>query len=287
MNRTKYPHNIGNLYMSRDTLQHFKNPLKRVEPSGFHFSPVSLLTADLMDIFEYVNDDLTGVDQICPLDSKAGWNADIDIYRAARFCNNLRHLRKKARTTFSVEDMHLIAKASGRLQKPIGASGADLDWALLVCPDLFLHLRTHFTKSTGPKLKAFLACELEIGDGAIKCVKLEGVQNGGQNGDQDVEKPAAGDSDNAKGSPKEFSIDSKYDVPLFADVKFTGTHVLAAFPDVCLTFYWMEKRWVTDVHMDTGTIPPMVMMLWVTYLIDYFTPSKMTIFLLSPLRQKS
>lgn len=54
--------------------------------------------------------------------------------------------------------------------------------------------------------------------------------------------------------------DHTYSVPLCADGECSSVQIVAAFVDVWLTFYWLEKKWISDVNMYSAAIPLTVMM---------------------------
>ena len=56
-------------------------------------------------------------------------------------------------------------------------------------------------------------------------------------------------------------VDVNYAVTECPNRTFAGAELVAAFFDVCSTFYWTEKKWVMDVSMYTEAIPPTIMML--------------------------
>ena len=251
-----HPYHLGNMYMDRETLKLFKNALPKLKPDGFYFSPAGVLGADIGDIYTHVRKGLFGTDQICPDIPLAAWNGNKDVYWAVKLCNEMQAKRRTARATFSVCDMTIISKASACLQRHC-ASSSHLFWAMLVCPVLFTDLRTRLRGCDATSLKSLLASDFQIKNEVLVGRELANIA-------KESNEKVKDDSDSevsveAMGRTGDGGVD--YAVPECPDGIFAGAQIVAAFFDVCLTFYWIEKKWVTDVSMYTAAIPPTVMML--------------------------
>lgn len=250
-----YPYHLGNMYMDLDTLKLFKNALLRLKPDGFYFCPTSVLSADINDIYTHVRRGLVGTEQVFPDIAARDWNGNEDLYWVVRLCKEMQAKRRKARATFSIEDMTIISKASECLQRQ--SSSPDLSWALLVCPALFKDMQTRLGSSDATTLKSLLVSDFRIEKEVLVYRELADVAKESNeklkdDDDSDVDAEVTGRTGDG-------GID--YVVPECLDGTFTGSHIVAAFLDVCLTFYWLEKSWLTDVCMYTAAIPSTVMML--------------------------
>ncbi|KAF1833155.1 hypothetical protein BDW02DRAFT_570352 [Decorospora gaudefroyi] len=250
-----YPYHLGNMYMDRDTLKLFKNALLRFKPDGFYLCPTGVLNADINDVYTHVKGGLFGTEQIFPDIALADWNDNDDLYWAVKLCKEMQVKRRKARATFSIKDMTIISRASERLQRH--PSSPDLFWALLVCPALFTDLRTRLGSLDATTLKLLLVSDLRIEKEVLVCPELADVA---KESNENVKDDADSDVDAVvTGRTGDGGVD--YVVPECLDGAFTGARLVAAFLDVCLTFYWIEKMWLSDVCMYTAAIPSTVMML--------------------------
>jgi hypothetical protein len=165
--------------------------------------------------------------------------------------------RRKARATFSVNDMGIISKASLCLQERFKSSSEDLFWAMLVCPALFTDLKTRIQGSNAASLKPMLSCVVQINSEVLSCTELANTpEEKGEKDNDDARSDAS-----APGVVDGRTGDDEYVVPQCADGKYTGAQIIGAYLDACLTFYWIEKKWVSDVSMYSAAIPPTVMML--------------------------
>jgi hypothetical protein len=118
----------------------------------------------------------------------------------------------------------------------------DLTRVLLICPDLFNDLAHAFEAMT--YLSAFddsLSKPVRYQGGDLECAKL-------------IERCAASDISNEKPMSK------SYKTPLCGDGEYSGSQMLAASMDVLVTYYWTEKRWVSDVGLYDDVIPPTITM---------------------------
>lgn len=244
--KNEFPHHLGDLYMNSKILSLVKDALWLLKPDGFYFSPARIIMSDLMEPYGHLKEQSNRVTQIFP-DFKQDKiifravaqapDAGSHLHQAMILCNNLQETRKTAHAMYSVDDMRILAKASHSLKQIISSSsnGKDLVWAMLYCPDLSRDIRKSLTKDN---ISQFAAATVRCQDGALNCTSLPGF-----GGELDaVEKPA------------------KYQIPLVADGEYTGMQVLAALADVFITYYWIDKRWITDVTVYDFTIPQSVMM---------------------------
>lgn len=51
----------------------------------------------------------------------------------------------------------------------------------------------------------------------------------------------------------------RYHAPLVADGEFTGEHVVAAVASTFITYYWIDKAWITNVAVYDNTMPQNVL----------------------------
>jgi hypothetical protein len=254
----QHPYHMGNMVMDRDTLKLFKSSLLKLRPDGFYFTPTGVLSADINDIYTHVRTGLFGLDQVCSEFSLAAWNRSKDLFWAVKLCNEMQQKRRKARVIFSVNDMGIISKASLCLQKNANAS-KQLFWSLLVCPALFEDVKKRLQGIDAGSLKLLLDCGVQITNEILVCPELTQVaKESNEKADDDSRSEASIEVDH-QGRTGDGEVD--YAVPECAEGKFSGMDMVGAFLDVCLTFYWIEKRWISDVSMYTAAIPPTVMML--------------------------
>jgi len=150
-------------------------------------------------------------------------------------CNELQRTRRTARAVFSVDDMRLLAKASFSLKSIISTrpndNGEDLVWAMLSCPELSSDMREYF-KNSGNTAE-FLTATATSSNGILDCSHLFITS-----------------SSNEKVG--------MYNIPLLRDGVFTGSQLLAALSDVFITYFWLEKKWLTDVAAYDTTMPQSV-----------------------------
>ncbi|OCL12009.1 hypothetical protein AOQ84DRAFT_421518 [Glonium stellatum] len=234
----KHPHKLGNLYMDEGILALMKEALLLLKPDGFYFSPTCALYHDVWQAYKHIEEQSNKLMQIFPdsCNLQPPQN-ETCLYYAMNLCNELQKTRKTARAVFSVDDMRLLAKASCAL-KPIISSqqndhGNDLVWAMLSCPELSSDLRKLLEATN---LSEFLAAKAKSENGILDCTSLPGM-------DHAVNEKAG-----------------KYNILLVRDGEFTGTQILAALSDVFVTYFWIEKKWVTDVVAYNHTIPQSVTM---------------------------
>lgn len=237
-----YPHHIGDLYMSEDLLRLVKDALLLLKPDGFYFSPTPTLVSDLGEAYEHIEQQSNKAMQIFPDWGNTTFPREaIDLRNAMILCNNLQSTRKTSYAVFSVNDMRILAKASHSL-KPIisgnratSSEGRDLIWAMLHCPDLSRRVCETLSREDS-SISQFIEARVQCNNGVLNCASLPGL------GDPFDKKPA------------EFST------PLVEDGEYTGLQVLAALADVFITYYWIDKKWMTDVAVYDWTIPQNVIM---------------------------
>lgn len=238
INRETYPFNLGDLYMGRDTLELMKNALSHIKARAFFFSPTSVLAGDLMDVYEHVREEYLQAARVFTTADEAHWNGWNELWNGAELINEMQRLWKSIQREFSVEDVAVVSQASITVRRLIKPENADLGWALLVCPKLFRRLAKFLSKAEGSDLQIFLNTTIEI--------EKENVNGAGF------------ESNLRLGDAKE--EDATYAVPLCRDGTFTAVELTAAFMDLWLTFYWIEMKWTTNVHIYGGSIPPTILM---------------------------
>ncbi|RSL58859.1 hypothetical protein CEP54_007558 [Fusarium duplospermum] len=266
----KYPHNLGDLYMDLDLLKLMKEALILLRPDGFYFSPAAYLYGDLSEVYHDIEEQSNVLMEIFPkgfipastADAKpngsgaSGTSSTISfrgpehenrecLRVAMMLCNELQATRKTARACFSVADMRLLAKAvsvlrDGFLTPNTGnqnKGSLDLIWAMLSCDKLSRSiLKAVKTAPVAEFLTTKVTCKAEM----LDCEALGQVA--------------------AKGGEKIESEDWKFSVPLVADGEFTGEQVVAALAVTFITYYWIDKKWITDVAVYNNTIPQSVLM---------------------------
>jgi hypothetical protein len=257
----QHPYHMGNMVMDRVTLKLFKSSLLKLKPDGFYFTPTGALSADITDIYTHVRSGLYGLDQVCLEFSSTAWNSSKDLFWAAKLCNEMQQKRRKARVIFSVNDMGIISKASLCLQKNVNAS-EQLFWSLLVCPALFKDVMERLQGIDTGSLQRLLDCGIQIKNEILVCPELTQVaknSNETENADDDDNRSEVSIENDHQGRTGDDKVD--YAVPECAEGDFSGMDMVGAFLNVCLTFFWIEKRWISDVSIYTAAIPPTVMML--------------------------
>ncbi len=253
--------------MDDDLLPVFKEALELLRPDGYFFTPTGMLALDINDVYSHVKEvtDKTKKVRIFPHLEINAWPASNPHKRPLHFammlCNEFQHIRMHKRATFTVADMVAVAKASRSLREVHQAP--DLTWALLVCPELFAHLAQAF--ESVQNLGAF--------DHSRKPVSCRGGNLDCTNLMEDCEgrlvapKPTAPETSSDSSSPsihpekeKTSTTERKYNIPLCGDGDFSGSQLLAAFLEVMVTYYWIEKLWISDVGLYDTVIPPTITM---------------------------
>lgn len=235
----KSKYTLGRFRMDADLLELLKKAVLLLKPDGFYFTPTKHLCSDVNEIWQHVTDHSDKLDHIFPSaqleNSQIGerWGAGedgIQLYHAITLCNKLQYIKMESRVMFTIEDMVIIAKASDSLRGIVKEPGTDIIWAMIMSPKLFSYLVERFGKmDVLDVLKTTVKCEKAI----LDCTSLNATP-------QDP--------------------DSVFPVPLMGDQQFSGTQVLAAFLDVFLTYFWIDKSWISDVAAYDATVPQSVTM---------------------------
>ncbi|KAF2968908.1 hypothetical protein GQX73_g4673 [Xylaria multiplex] len=266
-----YPYNLGDLYMDEELLGLMKRALLLLLPDGFYFSPGQYLYCDLCEVYQHIEDLSNARKKIFPesfIEERA--EKEISLKQAAttssstpsstaspspndklvdkgvdgvikciansmKLCNELQETRKKKRACFSVDDMQLMAKAAALLLSVAGEQ--DLVWAVLYCPTISSDVLKQLEMED---VETFLDIIVTVRDCVIYCGPWT-----------------------ADGEPTtdENTWHRRYDnVPFVADGSFTGKQLVAAVTIVFITYYWIEKRWNTDVAAYDMTMPQSVLM---------------------------
>ncbi|RSM09366.1 hypothetical protein CEP52_004208 [Fusarium oligoseptatum] len=266
-----YPHNLGDLYMGWELLELVKEALMLLRPDGFYFSPTYHLYRDICEVYHDIQDQSNVIKEVFPSEfipvpqkevkpnrtTSSGTNSTassslapeskrLECLRVAMdLCNELQRTRKKARACFSVGDMRLLAKAASVLRdvflKPKTGDSKhepqDLAWAMLYCGKLSRSILKAVKRAP---VSEFLTTRVICKDGVLDCEAIGRVA--AQEGDHlDLE-------------------DWRFDVPLVANGEFTGEQVVAAVAVTFITYYWIDKEWITDVAVYDNTIPQSVLM---------------------------
>ncbi|KAI5776931.1 hypothetical protein EDC01DRAFT_432681 [Geopyxis carbonaria] len=249
VNEQTHPYNLGRYYMNETLLKLVKHAALSLLPDGFYFSPSHGFLADVRQMWchieEYCNEQLDVMFPVKELDDwyknelpeetgstkEMGSTTKSQLYHAVKLCNESQRMKTTARSMSSVEDMKLISKASNSLRRMVSGDKfeyeADLTWAMLASPNLFKHLSKLFSDG---KIKSVVEGTISSKDGKLDCA------------------PAG-------------EVSAIFAVPLvLGEQIFDGEKVLAAFLDVLLTWYWVEKRWTSDVAMYDTAIPQSVTM---------------------------
>ena len=267
---TKYPYSLGNLYMDETLLKLVKEALLLHRPDGFYFSPSGLLYMDLREVYGHIEEQSNRLKHVFPekcidalrkkgkakessSNSGSGVSGfagaaddDVCLSFAMELCNGLQNTRKTARACYTVEDMKLIAKAEsavrGVVSRPPG-DGEDLIWAILSCPKLSRAVLKRLEKDDNTEfLDAKLTIKEKAGKMLLGCPALKGCVEIDGN-DDDVNED-----------------EGVFRVPLVGEGEFTGTQMVAAVSIVFITYYWIDKKWVTDVSKYDATMPQSVLM---------------------------
>ncbi|KAE8444452.1 hypothetical protein EG329_000543 [Mollisiaceae sp. DMI_Dod_QoI] len=239
VDKSAHPYSLGGLCMDRDLLGYMKEALLLLKPDGFYFGPSPVLALDVDDVYQHVKDQFEKLDHLFPTTTDTDWPGNQEeLYRATTFCNELQRLRKAERTVFTIDDMAIMSNASLSLRKFLRDTGTELTWAMIVCPRLFHDLVQYYGAMQAPQdLVATLPLPIWSLTEVLDCTAL-----------------VMSNADPEKLEEK------KYMVPLVSNNEFNGAQLLAAFMDVCLTVYWIEKSWITDVSKYDATIPQSVIM---------------------------
>ncbi|PWW74553.1 hypothetical protein C7212DRAFT_283057 [Tuber magnatum] len=141
--------------------------------------------------------------------------------------------RNTSYAMLTIGDLLLISKASVSLRGLIGHNGMDLVWAILASPELFSHL-----------------------DDCIACTQMQDLLDSTltcESGRFDFTQMKYSDQE-ARQAPGEIEVE------LVGDSAFEGIQIVAAFVDVFLNFFWIDRGWITDIALYDITMPQSVTM---------------------------
>lgn len=247
-----YPYHLGDRYMDRALLELMKKAVILLRPDGFFFTPTAWLYSDVHEVFRHVEklsderkkerrENIFNNIQI-----KDFQDPHESLYYAMELCNYFQLTRTFRRADFTVEDMRIICIASTELDKILSPQASlgdtdplwDIFWAMVVSPELLEDVVKGFNEVGFP---GFLQAKIAT-----------------------YEKPRQGKTlffnlPQATGASSE-PISQKYTVPLVSDGNFSGTQILAACAHVFIRYFWVEKKWITDVCIYDATIPQSVTM---------------------------
>lgn len=243
VDREKYPYSIGRMQMDRELLPLVKDALSVLKPDGYYFCPNRATYLDIRAIYQHVilTLEISSKGFIQPLFADkiiiGKWQPNYtELFHAIELCKSLQQLRRTMRTTYSIDDMRIIAKASLSVRQIMGKSGEELVWAMLVCSEFFVAVQQRFATISSEELVSFLALDIQSEEGIIDTtlLKIDWSGNGTEPG--------------------------KFKIPLMKKGTFSGPQMIAAFIDVCLTCLWIEKAWQTNVSLYDFGIPHTVIM---------------------------
>ncbi|KAI1472029.1 uncharacterized protein F4812DRAFT_456127 [Daldinia caldariorum] len=249
VDKIRYPYKLGDLYMDKKLLKYVKEAILLLRPDGFYFSPTPRLYGDLCEAYQHIEDQIkkkifaiddkpraqgskvpNGSPTVPPLTGKYAY-----LDYGMRLCNELQVTRKTAKACFSVDDMRLFSKAACALKEilsPTGRSdGEGLVWAMLYCTDLSTNVRRWF-EAAGNDKEAFFSAKITSKHGQLDCASLLSL------------------ADPAEQEKLTLKTATTFTVPLLDDGEFTGAQILAALTIVFITYFWISKKWITDVAAD-------------------------------------
>ncbi|KAK4187217.1 hypothetical protein QBC35DRAFT_239985 [Podospora australis] len=237
LDRQRYRHKLGAMYMDDHILALLKDGLLVLRPDAFYFSPASILKDDLKEIYSHIEEQCENAVYVFPNLHKSRPLGDSEgashVHQAMVLCNNLQNMRKKGELSVSVEGMRVLAKASNALKTVLSGSGRDIFWAMLYCPEFSRDVRRAL-KTTN--VAGFAAARVRYADGTLNCSSLPGFCG------RVTERPGL------------------YRVPLVATGEYSGLQILAALANVFLRFYWLCLSWYTNVTWYDWTMPQSVIM---------------------------
>ncbi|EGR50384.1 uncharacterized protein TRIREDRAFT_76360 [Trichoderma reesei QM6a] len=228
IDRLQYPFNLGDLYLDGKLLKLVKEAVLQLQPDGFYFSPSFFVASDLREIFE---------------------NIQAQSNTLKELCNDLQRTRKTARAHFSVPDMQLIAKAASSLRTEFlqpreNTQTLDLVWALIYSRQVVRAVLRALSKAP---MARFLETPVFCKNNKLDLVGLLGDAL-----HDEMEEKQNDDEEN--------QIPGHYHIPHLDDGNFTGEDILAALALVFLTYFWIDKSWITDTSHYDATIPHSVLM---------------------------
>lgn len=244
VNSKTHPYRLGSLCMNRDLLELVKEAILELVPDGFYFTPTKNLGSDVSEIYRHISEQSDRLNIIFPKEGLDQWNGSLDsseddnkstnrqLYYAMSLCNEFQHIRRTSRAVFTINDMQIIARASESLRGMLTDSNNDLRWAMLFSPSLFAHV---VQCAKFMRIEDILDANVESRDYVIDCSSLNF------------------DNENVYFEPR-------HPVELLKDGSFSGTEILAAFLDAFLTFFWIERSWISDIAVYDATLPQTVTM---------------------------
>lgn len=240
---SKFTAALGHFRMEPELLGLLKKAVLLLKPDGFYFTPTKHLCNDVNAIWQHVTDKSEGLECIFPVVSTsnpqtgAEWGGGGDImklYHAMALCNQFQQFKLSSPVMFTIADMGVISKASRSLRDMVSEAGTDIIWAMIKSSDLFSYLLERFRQmGTQKDVQNLLEKTVNYEKGVLDCTSLNAK----------VEDPVR-----------------KFPVPLMENREFSGAQVLAAFLDVFLTYFWIEKSWTSDVAVYDATVPQSVTM---------------------------
>lgn len=257
----KYTAKLGCFRMEQELLGLLKQAVLLLKPDGFYFTPTKKLCNDVNAIWQHVTDmsekhkcifpvvptnklqNGAGRDGVPPVgptstpQSPIEWGGEGDImtlYHAMALCNQFQQFKMSSPVMFTIADMGIISKASSLLRVIVTEPGTDIIWAMIESRDLFSYLLERLRE---------MKVQQDVQDLLIKTVESK-------NGVLDCSPLNCRPEDDV----------GRFVVPLVEDRVFTGAQVLAAFLDVFLTYFWIEKSWISDVAVYDATVPQSVTM---------------------------
>lgn len=246
--------------MDDEMLPHWKEALELLRPDGYYFTSTGRLASDIDDVYQHVEDitELSNKTLIFPEFQLTDWPASHPnravLCSAMMLCNAFQRIRTHNRAMFTVRDMVAVAKASQSLRQVY--STPDLAWALLVCPKLCADLAEAFEDFQDPSLFGNSNTTVRCQGGRLDCTGLL-TECGAQR--RTTRRSSTSGSTTLIELPRADG-EYVYDIPLCADGEFSASELLAAFMDVMVRFYWVDKRWISDVGLYDGVIPPTITM---------------------------
>ena len=246
--------------MDDDLLVIFKDAMDILRPDGYYFTTTHLLTMDLNDVYCHVREAIGRSNKlrIFPPFELSTWPSSIvnrkPLHNAMLLCNEFQHIRTHHRATFTVSDMVAVAKASRSLRDVHKAP--DLSWAFLICPELFTDFAQAFESledlSVFDDSKKTVRCK----GGELDCTDLMKGCTAVQVSKNTTSATASSDSNsNSTSTDEKKDSTNIYKIPLCGDGHFSGSQLLAAFMDVLVTYYWIEKSWISNIGLYDATIP--------------------------------
>jgi hypothetical protein len=258
-NKKTHPYRLGSLCLDDTALGFFKKAALHLQPDGFYFTPPPSVYVDVSNIWHNVMQisKQSGSKHIFLQDKLDEWrtngianktfNARANkLYHAMSLCNELQRIKKTCRSMLSIEDLRIIAKASKSVRNIVNtandaaSSPIDLIWAMLYSPELLNDVSKRFEfRDLAPECifeKSFTA---KIKNCRIDCTALTSKE---------------------KDLGSALKLKGHYEIPLVANGEYEGQQVLAAFLDVSLTYFWINRKWISNVALYDLTIPQSVTM---------------------------